>query len=193
MANLSSIQFLEKISRTKEFGVLTEDGDLPRSLRGGREGRLAVGLGDEGGPPRVRVPAHHAQHRTFIPSSEITYKTNYPHKFVENFSVLRVFSLQNCWKHSDNCRDIKNFRGTLYFVKSCLHCAQTLTEAGNEKCLLIRDRRGKIIITPAPKAKDTLHSILKILLALYSSKYKEILNSPRQIMKEHEAIHRASR
>ena len=143
MANLSSIQFLEKISRTKEFGVLTEDGDLPRSLRGGCEGRLAVGLGDEGGPPRVRVPAHHAQHRTFIPSSEITYKTNYPHKFVENFSVLRVFSLQNCWKHSDNCRDIKNFRGTLYFVKSCLRCAQTLTEAGNEKCLLIRDRMGQ--------------------------------------------------
>lgn len=173
MANLSSIQFLEKISRTKEFGVLTEDGDLPRSLRGGREGRLAVGLGDEGGPPRVRVPAHHAQHRTFIPSSEIT---NYLHKLVENFSVLRVFSLQNCWKHSDNCRDIKNFRGTLYFVKSCLHCAQTLTEAGNEKCLLLRDRTGKNNDNPSPPKRDS------------SSKYKEILISPRQIMKEHEAI-----
>ena len=158
MANLSSIQFLEKISRTKEFRVLTEDGDLPRSLRGGREGRLAVGLGDEGGPPRVRVPAHHAQHRTFIPSSEITYKTNYPHKFVENFSVLRVFSLQNCWKHSDNCRDIKNFRGTLYFVKSCLRFAQTLTEAGNEKCLLIRDRTGQNNHNPRPP-KQKIHCI----------------------------------
>ena len=147
--------------------VLTEDGDLPRPLRGGCEGRLAVRLGDEGGPPRVRVPAHHAQHRNIIPSSEITYKTN--------FSVLRVFSLQNCWKHSDNCRDVKNFRGILYFVKSCLCSAQTLTETGNKKCLLIRDRTGENNHNPRPP-KYTLHSILKILqlalleISLYSSK-----------------------
>ena len=49
--------------------------------------------------------------------------------------------------------------------------------------MLIRDRAGENNHNPRPP-KDTLHSILKILqlalleISLYSSKYKEILNSP---------------
>ena len=42
---------------------------------------------------------------------------------------------------------------------------------------------------PRPQSKRYIaFNIENITIALYSSKYKEILNSPRQIMKEHEAL-----
>ena len=47
------------------FADLTKHRYFPGPLGAGCEGRLAVGLGDEGGPPGVRVPrAAHTQHQT---------------------------------------------------------------------------------------------------------------------------------
>ena len=46
------------------FQELTENWYFPGPLGAGGEGRLAVRLGDEGGPPGVRVPRPaHTQHR----------------------------------------------------------------------------------------------------------------------------------
>ena len=51
------------------FGDLTEHWYFPGPLGAGGEGRLAVCLGDEGGPPGVRVPrAAHTQHHQMSPS-----------------------------------------------------------------------------------------------------------------------------